>query len=110
MELSEQAFLCWGSFGHPSPRSFPDFCREEEHSGSAVQGKRWALPRSVPEASLEGHCLALDRPLVRLQWLLTFQLQSNSFQADACRSAGCQIQGLALHVQNCLCDLFAGHS
>ena len=61
-------------------------------------------------ASLEGHCLVLNWSLVCQQWLLTFQLQSNSFQADVCRSVGCQIWDLALHMQNCLCNLFAGHS
>lgn len=96
----------WPSF----PRCFSAFCQEGESPGVAAQGKGWVLPQRVWGASLEGHCLVQNWPLIRLQWLLRFQLQSNSFQADACRFRGCQIPDATLHVRNCFQNLFAGPS
>lgn len=106
LELFEQTFLCQRSSGHPSPD--PSHLSAGRESALVLPHKvsDGFLPQSVSGAALEGHCLVLNWPLVCLQWLLTFQLQSNSFQADACRSVGCQIQDLALHMQNCLCNLF----
>lgn len=96
----------WPSF----PRCFPAFCQEGKCPAVAAQGKGWVLPQRVWGASLEGHCLVWNWPLVCLQCLLRFQLQSNSFQADACRSRGCQIPDPALHVRNYFQNLFADPS